>query len=84
MTRAERETRRGIMIWCKIIFKDSCTPKHFKDVRRMYAKAGLWNIELAKRDDEGRPVIVSYPLVNIFEIARPHPDHIGAIPREEP
>jgi hypothetical protein len=66
------------MIWCEIIFKDSSTPKRFEDVRRIYVKAGLWCIELADRDDEGRPIIMAYPLINIFSIARPHPKHIGS------
>lgn len=70
-------------IWCEIIFKDSSTPKRFTDVRRMYAKGGLWCVELPDKDDEGRPIILGYPLGNIFSIARPHPDHVGSEPREK-
>ena len=65
-------------IWCEIIFKDSSSPKMFPDVRRMYTKAGFWCVELPDKDKAGRPVIVAYPLSNIFQIARPHPDHTGS------
>ena len=70
-------------IWCEIIFKDSSTPKVFPDVRRMYAKGGMWCVELPDKDDEGRPIILAYPLDNIFSIARPHPNHVGCEPRAE-
>lgn len=68
-------------IWCEVIFKDSSTPKMFPDVRRLYVKADMLCIELPETDDAGRPIIMAYPLVNIFSVARPHPHHIGAEPR---
>ena len=71
-----------MMIWCEIIFKDSSTPKLFPDVRRLYSKAGFLCIELPTKDQSGRPIIVAYPHCNIFQVARPHPDHIGSEERD--
>jgi len=69
-------------IWCEIIFKDSSTPKRFNDVRRMYTKGEMWCVEVPETDDEGRPIVMAYPLTSIFSVARPHPDHVGSAPRE--
>jgi hypothetical protein len=68
-------------VWCEIIFKDACGPKYFEDVRRMYSKGGLFCVELPKRDKWGRPIIAKYPIMNIFEVLSPHPDHPSATAR---
>ncbi len=72
-------------------------PKRHEGVTRVYAKAESFNVELAERDSDGRPVIVGYPLANVqwwtygdligyplanvFSWARPHQPHVGATPR---
>ena len=66
------------MRWVKIIFLPSMDEKTIPDARRLYVKADCLNVELPTRDEEGRPVIVSYPLRNIFSFSRPHLPHDGA------
>jgi hypothetical protein len=75
--------RKKAPVWCKIIFHTASRPKKFKDVRRMYTKGSLFCVETPKRDDAGRPIILKYPLLSIFEVACPHEDHVGSEPRED-
>ena len=65
----------------KIIFKSSMTEKLIPHVAQIYVKADCLVTELADKDADGNPVLVSYPLVNIFSFARAHVPHVGAAKR---
>jgi len=74
---------KAIKRWVKIIFNPSMTEKLVPHVTRLYVKADCLSLELPDRDDDGNPIIVSYPLVNVFSFARAHVHHVGAELRDK-
>ena len=64
-------------MWVEFIFKDSSTPKKLTGVTRLYTKAGFRCVELSEYDEDGNPIVIAYPIENIFQEARPHLHHIG-------
>ncbi len=55
----------------EIIFRSSSTPKKIKNATHLYTKGEMVCVQL----EDGW--IVSYPLVNIFQVAHKHSNHVG-------
>ncbi len=64
-------------MWVEIIFHSSGTPKRHEDVVKSYVKGGCLLLELEEHDADENPVIIAYPLVNVFSYAKPHLRHVG-------
>ena len=64
------------MIDIEIIFISSSTPKKIK-ATSVYTKAGLLCVEMIP-DEQGRVLILKYPLSNIFQVAHYHGEHLGS------
>ena len=67
--------------WVKIIFKSAMDEHSVVHVKRFYVKASCLNLELPDRDQYGDPIIISYPLMNVFSFSRAHLPHVGATKR---
>ena len=65
----------------EILFISSSTPKTI-DASAVYTKAGLLCVELLP-DKKGRTLIIKYPLLNIFQVAHYHGEHLGSCKKKE-
>jgi hypothetical protein len=55
----------------EILFKDASAPKKIKGASTAFTKGGFYCVRVG-------PLLIKYPMINIFSVCHLHGDHLGS------